>query len=371
MTSRYCGMIHHGVSVNQDGSLAPCCQYHTAHKPLHFYQYQEFCHSVRGQMQQDLDQDRPHAGCSKCYQEEELGLISLRNYVNNWHNNTETQVLDPANEIWDFELRLGNVCNLKCIMCHPGASSSIATERYQHNILFGPVGLGIDKPTAIRAWWESSEFRRFFIQRMGSVKRLNITGGEPFMIPAVFDLLNDIDNTELELSFNTNLTVINQRVIDVLNRFAKLSIVASLEGTGTMNDYLRYPSKWSDIVANLRQLRSKVPHARLKINHTFQHTSVYSLPDLVKFSRKNVMPLQLTMVQGMDFLTLDSVPSSDIAKFHAWVEQDKFIDSNIKPFLTNAVQTHRFDPDKAQRFRDYVATLDKIRGTNYNMTFCP
>ena len=359
-------MAYHGLAINQDGSLDPCCQYTRppASNGMMYWDHHEFSSHVRQKMHEDWQQGIAHQGCQKCYREEDLGWTSLRQHAIQWYG------VDNTDQIYDLELRLGNLCNLKCIMCSPGASSSIATERYVHRTEFGRIGLDLQKPWMLSSWWEDSRFFQVLDHVLPQCKRINITGGEPFLIPQVAEILQRLPESAT-VSFNTNLSGVPHKILTGLQRLPKVSIMISLEGTGTMNDYLRYPSKWQDIVHNLQILKRDVPHAELGVNHTFQHASVYSLPALAKMCVEHDLTLQMTTVQGMPWLTLNSVPVTDLDQMRVWARHSSDLDPKSQRFVVNACDAAHFDHDLYLRYRDYVNTLDQVRGTSYDSIFCP
>jgi glutamate-1-semialdehyde 2,1-aminomutase len=83
-------------------------------------------------------------GCSTCYLQEESGRMSNRQQANNewaWRlgENTLTETIKKAldnnghvdNDLVYLDLRLGNLCNLKCRMCNPWNSSQIVKEHVE------------------------------------------------------------------------------------------------------------------------------------------------------------------------------------------------------------------------------------------------
>jgi hypothetical protein len=71
--------------------------------------------------------------CTKCFEEESKGVVSKRQWeTREWENKIDIQsIVDKTApdgsleaDIPYFDLRLGNVCNLKCVMCSPHDSSS-------------------------------------------------------------------------------------------------------------------------------------------------------------------------------------------------------------------------------------------------------
>lgn len=371
-----CSMTYHGISINQDGTLDPCCQY-TRPEGLPVVGYgnmEYFTNTVRHRMREDSQNSIRHAGCQKCWTEEDAGLTSLRQFAERWYppESDSFFFVNESNDtenipVYHLELRLGNFCNLKCIMCTEGSSSSVLAERVQHRDLYSTIGIYPYNPQ-ITPWWEDQRFLDFCGQRLHRVKRINFTGGEPFIIPEVLKILNRIDKS-VTISFNTNLTKVSKQLIDQLKTFNNVEIVVSLEGIGAMNDYVRYPSQWQDIVNNLNTVRDQLPNANISINHTLQHTSVYALPSLTQWLKAERLTFYMTTVQGFDYLTFDSVPPEDLDKFQYWVQNTTDIDQQQQEFLLNQINQTIYSPRLNRRFNYYIDVLDKIRKNNFAEIF--
>lgn len=369
-------MTYHGISINQDGTLDPCCQYtRQENLPVVGYGNMEyFTNVVRYRMREDAQSSIRHAGCQKCWNEEDAGLTSLRQFADRWYPSESDDFFfinefnDTENiPVYHLELRLGNFCNLKCIMCTEGSSSSVLAEREQHRELYSTIGIYPYNPR-INPWWEDQRFLDFCAQRLHRVKRINFTGGEPFIIPEVLEILNRIDKA-VTVSFNTNLTKISGQLIDQLKTFNNVEIVVSLEGIGTINNYVRYPSRWQDIVDNLDLIRNQLPTASVSVNHTLQHTSVYALPALTQWLTTQGLTFYMTTVQGFDYLTFNSVPPEDIDKFQQWAQTTNNVDEQQREFLLNQVKQTVYSPRLNRRFHSYIEVLDKIRKTNFAKVF--
>ena len=375
----FCAMAYNGIGVNHNGSLDPCCQYLPSQQSsIKFYDYKAYVETVRQEMHDDHMAGRRHAGCRKCWQEEDLGLKSLRHYANEvWYKDTATPVVSEDNPLLDVELRFGNLCNLKCIMCDPKASSALNTERTMNaDLVIGSAIPGVrvlSKHEHELNWWESTEFAEFSKKLFSHAKRVNITGGEPFMIPETVNALDLLlpRKDDVTISFNTNLTKLPVAITERLAQFPKVSLSVSLEGIGTMAEYLRYPCVWDDVDANIQTVLKLVSSKRVYVNHTLQHGSIYSLPALAEYCHKLDMPMNFTTVQGIECLKLNSVPKADCEKFLQWLDQTDSLPEHSKTFLKNAVQAAEFDLAQYNDFRKYVKLLDQIRGTDYDQVFNP
>jgi organic radical activating enzyme len=363
-----CALAWHGVCVNQDGTLDPCCQYTNPflYKRLPFDQFAEFDSTVRRRMREDFEAGRPHEGCQKCYQEESAGWTTLRHFANQWYGTPQDTTIRHV------ELRLGNYCNLKCFMCSPGSSSSISVERQQHSDKFASVGIYPYVPD-MPHYWETAEFADFSDEFLSQVQRINITGGEPFMIPEVVTMLDRLmpQRETIALSFNTNMTMLGDRLLERLTQFSNLEICVSLEGVGEMNDYLRYPSRWRDIHVNIQRVKQRIPQAHVSVNHTFQHGSAYSLPALARYCQEQEISLHMTLVQGDAYLGLASVPPGDLAELKSWAESTQYLNSEQRQFVISNINSTQFNLDLYLQFRDYVMVLDDIRKTSWDYIFHP
>lgn len=375
-------MTYHGICVNQNGTLDPCCQYARPKQlpVVGFSNIEYFTNYVRQQLKDDAAAGQRHTGCQKCWSEEDSGLTSLRQFANRWYPVTSSDffVLDQHGNmdhvpIYHLELRLGNFCNLKCIMCTEGSSSAVLAERTQHRDLYSTIGIYPYNPN-IEPWWESESFLDFCQQRLFQhVRRVNITGGEPFIIPEVLNILDRLITREQQCTvcFNTNLTKLSNRMIDKLKQFSRLEIIISLEGIGEKNNYVRYPSQWSEIEQNIELLRKHVPQARISVNHTLQHTSTYSLPELAEYCYNNQLSWHITTVQGADFLTFDSVPTKDLEQFDRWISTSTVLTNEQQKFLKNTVAQSQYSTELSLKFQEYTRVLDQIRNTDYHSVFNP
>lgn len=381
--SKYCNLLRHGISVFMHGELAPCCKFNAYVDPkFTFRDYPVFKMEME-KMVEEMAAGTHDKRCSNCWFDESMGLASLREMSNNnqWGHLISTENFSPQH----VELRLGNYCNLKCLMCWPGASSSFQTEYLENQEKFNAIGVSYPIFDSNQQWWETDEFLNFFDEILPTITLLHFTGGEPFMVPALPKILQKIPNPEkIILLFVTNMTTIKQKTLDLLSNFKMINLSMSLEGVEAMNDYVRYPSKWQEIESNIDMISNHFSKTGTKfsinINHTFQHTSIYALPSLYEWAGKKRLSIFFSTVSGKSSLRVDSVPEQDIRKFSEWFQsvinskKDKRLFcpfENRQDFIKNTLDFYRFDRNSYEEFRKYVRTLDDIRGTNYDDVFSP
>ena len=154
-------------------------------------------------------------------------------------------------KFYTYDLRLGNECNIRCIMCFPGESSQWERD-YK-----GIFGHDYDKP--IGSFWSKDKDQiKLLVDNAKYVKKINFGGGEPFLIKRHKELLELLIelcySNNIELEYSTNLTVLPDYILKYWTHFKHVELCISIDGIGKINNAIRYPSKWETIEDNLKKL---------------------------------------------------------------------------------------------------------------------
>jgi sulfatase maturation enzyme AslB (radical SAM superfamily) len=241
-------------------------------------------------------------GCNVCYLQESSGRTSNREYANEeWFDKLGEKTIESrvdqailnAGEI-DFsvaylDLRLGNLCNLKCRMCSPFNSSQIAKEHLNleqrdsaYKVVWASTfGKFDSRFNDMQEWFDKDVLWDQIIDMIPSLKKVYMTGGEPTLIENNFKFMQaciDKGRTDIVLFFNTNCTNVNKKFTSLISQFDRVNINASIDGVGNVNDYIRAPSKWSQISRNIETL-AEIPNVHLGVTPTVQ---IYNIFNLVK-----------------------------------------------------------------------------------------
>jgi sulfatase maturation enzyme AslB (radical SAM superfamily) len=380
-----CALVNHGLAISLDGSvLSPCCQYKAHYEsPISWQEFDRYQQEFKPRLSQRLAEGIQVKECSHCWDEENINYRSLRLLSNFNYPDVKYRKFNSTDTL-DIELRLGNHCNLACIMCSSRASSSWYTELTTKKDIFKDVRAIALHPLVqpVKPYWEDPGFLEFLRPHLITAQRINVSGGEPLTLPMTLDfleLLIELSRTDVVLQFTTNFTRISDRMIEKLKLFKNLDLIISLEGIGPMNEYLRYPSKWTEIEDNIRRFNARGNMPLTRIHHVLQHTSAYALPPLIEWCQQNSMHLTLTYVQGQQQLTPQSIPPEDLANFVNWAAQLTWEKNNsvltrwitpVRDVVLNLENT-QFDEELFVEFRQYISALDQSRGTNYDNVFCP
>lgn len=252
-------------------------------------------HGMRRLRQEFIDRKQPQT-CRKCWREERAGRTSKRMHTLDRLKHMLDHVTDwtvDAKPLMFLDLKLGNICNLKCRICGSWSSSTFAAEE-----------LANLEPTEDRktnhhyqmlrqgAWpRENLKFWSEIAQVSDQIEYIEFTGGEPFMIQEHFDLLQDLVDRDLaqniEIHYNTNGTQYPEQGPEIWRHFQHVEIAVSIDDVGDRFEYQRSNALWAEVEANIarfKTLRSQHSNMTLQVCSTVNVFNVYYLPELAKWN---------------------------------------------------------------------------------------
>lgn len=271
--------------------------------------------SLRKVRRQMLKGTWPKA-CVRCQTVEKCGGKSRRQIENGRFKDDIKNILeqtDPQGRTFlrptYIDLRLGNYCNLICRMCNPRASQRWVKE-------WNRVKLKWERYLFIKRrfkydWYRQDEAKSFLSQLIPEAKILHIAGGEPLIIPETLELLKELEqsglSSEIEISFNTNLTVLHKDLMLCLQKFKRVFFYISIDAYGSLNDYIRYPSRWDQMVRRVHELSAWAENSPfvVQFNVTVQIYNILRLDQLIDW----IQTLQLPGIEAVPNLTVLNNPS--------------------------------------------------------------
>ena len=186
MSKTFCPLPWINVSVDTDGSVKPCCistdyiknnkgeKFNLGHNSIdEFYNSPDFV-EIRHKMLTGQEVK----GCSECYEQEKSGGQSQRMLYNNiWPLRLNFHETVDKIKIKYFDLRFGNLCNLKCRSCHPLASTQLQKEVTE-------IGSSIQKylpslPDDFNNWYNTHTANNNILSNIENLEVLYLAGGEP------------------------------------------------------------------------------------------------------------------------------------------------------------------------------------------------
>ena len=373
--------------IDTGGQLLPCCEFMTNESTLAPYKlnasddwmFKQWWKSGLDPLREKMLNGEIDPGCKYCISKEKItGITSLRIGTNQSIPDTFEQIkndyLQKKREYpKQVELRLGNYCNLKCIMCGPYASSSIMTEYKKHKKEYNDFGIesNWEDPNMSKDWYTYEHNKETLMDVASKAIKIHFGGGEPFISPIMVEVLEAID-PKTHLGFNTNMTRINDKVLEALKKFDRIEIHASIDGVGAHNEYYRSGSKWDSIVENFKKLKT-CNNINVDISYILQHTSLYTLKDVIAFANDNNIRINFGevyygSVDSSGHLTINSASINDINNFKTWFNSCSF---KQKDTVQTWLDSYKPNANLHNRFKEYVNMLDSIRGTNFIKTFNP
>jgi len=323
-----------------------------------------------------LDGEKP-ADCNSCWEREaQMGhsrRLWFEEKFGKYITKPTTDLIVDNPQIVQADINLSNVCNLKCRMCGSWASNSwfeeevtLATKdrRYQKN----------KNPQSIRN--VTVEDIQNLLPHLKDVKRIDFKGGEPMLAKHHDDFLNWMiaeGMTDVHLLYTTNGTVQNPGIIELLSQFKTVSLVFSIEGTGTRYSYIRGGKYDIDQIENNISKYNEIPNINLNFNVTVQNYNLLNLKELRdllfswadKYSNVDATSAFTTICNQPDYLSPLNVPDS--MRDTALQQLDQIDDFKA---LCRSLRRRKFDQAKWQTFIDFTRDLDNLRGDNI-LQHCP
>lgn len=293
--------------------------------------------------------------CTTCYNLEDKKVVSPREretirwlkdpdvaaYLRNW-------TLDSELITFFYDIRHSNKCNLACIGCGPIASSLWASELDIK--IVAPSSFDID------------------YAKLHSAKKIYLAGGEPFLIDEFLALLTYIADNQLqvEVIINTNLTIVSDKVLNILARIADCRLIVSIDSFGAVNEYHRWPMKWDKLIDNIAKIQTT--NVKISFNTVLDAVSILGVGRLAELDH---IPSQwsLTTLTTPASLVLSNLPHEHRARALAQVSEfakSKFYSTDIsfKTALDN-VQKELEQGSNVEMLSTYINAIDSRRNINH------
>ena len=294
--------------------------------------------------------------CNKCWRQEEIGKQSYRERHNKeWIQRLGKQEIERrvayslSNDYAvdtppDYlDLRLGNLCNLKCRMCNIFNSSQIEKEhiKLRQNNMYADIwtkqwSTNINDAPYDMNWVNYEKFWENLNKYVPDLQKVYFTGGEPTLLETPYKFMDEMISQgiqdKVDIMFNTNCTNVQPKWLDQISQFRKVQINGSIDGIGAMNDYIRAPSKWKNIRENFIKI-AKLPNVRIGMSPVIQIYNILHVDKLLDFAEE--VSHKIGKVVDVDFLLcvhptyLDPSNLSDRVRDKAFMKLQRVQDSWI------------------------------------------
>lgn len=274
------------------------------------------------QLRQDfLDKKQPSV-CRRCWDEEDSGRISKRMHTLDRLKNiiSDDSWTADAKPLIFLDLKLGNICNLKCRICGSWSSSTFATEEIQ--FLHPSVDRKSDYNYIMlrRGSWprENDKFWEEISNISDQIRYLEFTGGEPFMIQEHFDLLRRLVDRglagQIEIHYNTNGTQRPSIAEEIWRNFRHVEIAFSIDDLRDRFEYQRSNAVWKEVEENLAwfyELKQRNKNISLQVCSTVSVFNIWYLEELALWhDAQNFDFVYWNMCHDPPHYSIGSLPAS-------------------------------------------------------------
>lgn len=259
-------------------SLSPCCLWKSKknYSNIDTFWNSEEMVNLRKEF---LQGNRPD-GCEVCWKNEDAGIKSMRQSVNQGRLERYNVRLDqttltvPPTQV---KFTVGKECNLACRMCLPEFSSKVQkvwevldrkAETEDDNVSVNP---------------------QYILENSKDLHFVDIIGGEPFYHKKAKNLLKNLiesgDSKHITVHITTNATRIDLDTIKLLKQFQDVVLSISIDGVGKLQEYIRPGCDWNVITDNIKLLKQH--HISMQCVSTIGVLNILGLQELEDWCEQN------------------------------------------------------------------------------------
>jgi MoaA/NifB/PqqE/SkfB family radical SAM enzyme len=383
---KMCAHAWSGFHVWTDGTVGVCCDYNDLITDINNQPYNINSHSVeeilssaymndlRNQMR--LGQDP--IGCNKCVNIECTGGESRRMLAPyrleniwgliNWES-------DNVSNLGYIGGHLGNLCNLKCRICSPEFSSTIAAEELSQvpndKIKLHPTYKISNKTN----WAIKKKDLWNTLKDMPQITNFEFLGGEPFMLKHNLDFMQYLLDTqrskECIFDFTSNGTIYPE-IFAHADQFKRLVVTLSIDNLEERFEYERSGSDWNVFQATAQkfmQVKSKNPTFKIGAAIAVNIQNVLYLPELITWIQQQKFDhYYYNIINGPQYMSITQLTNEA-----RQLVLNKLItcqlDTKDKQTLQHVVQTiENSTGSDGKEFIAYMQAKDCVRNENFALT---
>lgn len=309
-----CVMPFHHMAMRPDGQIFPCCVFDQDDVPkdLNVSHPDPFNHEYMNYLRQKMLNDEYVHGCRKCYEDEKHSARSMRtDLVAPWTGDfglpTVEEGRGKVKKLTNIDLALSNVCNNKCRMCMP----SLSTHWYSDAKKLGmEIPRGVVTDNTIVDDYDLSDLR--FIK---------VLGGEPMMEQAKLKkVLKKCTLENITILLVTNVSILpDEELLSLLKQCNKVNIDLSIDSYGTLNDFLRKDSEWTNVYNNIQWYKQHFDN--INVHSAISIYNVNKLHEIIDFCAEQGLWHECVVVDGPKWMQPRNMPE----QLKSWMKE--YIDS--------------------------------------------
>lgn len=283
--------------------------------------------------------------------------MSAKNHYENFHHDSNIDIESPQG----LDYSVGNLCNLKCVICGPKNSSQWVSDY---------IKLYPEKNVSSLKFNKHNQIKITDKRLLQNIKTLHLHGGgEPLLSNSHKELLQIIDDqkglSDVRVFYNTNgTTTVDQDVLDLWEKCFLVELYFSIDDIEERFDYQRTGFTWAALEDNLKWFYENMPHNHMfNINCTWSYLNFYYLDEVYQWYKSKLQtnrygdPVNFILQKASGDCELNHI-SSKTKK----ILQQRFLDYPELLMILNSLSVNNGPHDK---FWSYIDSLDKIRTQNF------
>jgi sulfatase maturation enzyme AslB (radical SAM superfamily) len=303
-----------GLATREDGAIKICCR----SQPIGWIQNESLesawnNENMKTVRQQVLNNERPTV-CKPCFDLEDQGVQSLRqrhieNNIPESRINLYPNALDSLGddflmpfEFPTIEIKINNLCNLKCRMCNPLDSTQWKDwkdienfYKEENNYLYETVNnLGIKDKPYIGLFEEQDHFWENIERLLPYFRRVEFAGGEPLMDPNHYKILDILSRNgkNIEIKYATNGTVLGinkgRTIFDYWPKFKSVAVNISIDGIHDVYNHIRSNGNFFELEQNIKEIKKIKNITRIVGAFTAQASNILQAADVLEYFLKDL-----------------------------------------------------------------------------------
>ena len=289
---------------------------------------------------------------------------------------------------WDY--RFSNLCNFKCRMCGDMLSSAWESEQRANNMINWANPKNNWMRPEVRQ--EISQFQDTQIEqefadavREHRVEEVYWVGGEPLMFEQHWRYMKQIvdqgDGHRVYARYNTNLSRVDYRGVnlyrDILVHLRDWQVCASLDGTGSVGEYIRTGLNYAQWQDNFRQGVAVATNRRqMRIDFTLTLPGLFEVTNIQALAQELDVDVLAKVIFGFtpDIIMsplslprelLDKKIDHMVTQLNIGALQDILLQLKNRP--TFAEQWPDTYQDGLVKGKQRILKLEEIRGDTYTL----
>ena len=308
-----------------------------------------------------VETDTRIPGCQACYSAEDSGIESRRQgskkLYEEYHKDTNTELSGPTG----IDYSVGNLCNLKCVICGPQNSSQWIPDYQKLHPTVDIVSFQYKK---------NEQLEITDADLLQNIKHVHFHGGgEPLLSKNHVRLLQKIQEvkglSDVRVFYNTNATqTVSDEILQLWEKCRLIELYFSVDDIGTRFDYQRTGANWNKVNSTLDWFYANMPHNHMfNVNCTWSYLNFFYLDEVWDWWNENFSsnrygdPTNLIFQKAVGEFGLNH-----LSKISHETLQNKFQGHNELLRLTQSLRTSDQPHDS---FWKNISALDQIRSTDF------